>query len=105
MIFWDQHQHGRIDFAWFRKGRRIPHVVFEIEGIDVQKPSLREDLHKFRWSRATHKVIFLYSERVGFPLMANTQLAARKVQKRITEIQQGGNRAQQVTVIAVTREP
>ncbi len=104
VIFWDQLQHGRIDCAWFRPGKRVPHVVFEIEGIDVQKPSLKVDLRKFRWSRAKHRVIFLYSERRGAQLVDDNGDAKQKVEGRITEIQRDGGRQQQIEVISVDRD-
>lgn len=87
VIFWDSHEHGRIDYAWFRPGRRTPSIVFEIEGANVQKPSLRNDLRKFHWSGARHKVVFLYSVRYGAPLPVGAVTPIAAVQQRILAIQ------------------
>lgn len=87
VVFWDTYDHGRIDFAWFRPNSRTPSVVFEIEGSNVQIPSLRKDLRKFHWSGAPHKVVFLYPERRG-ELLAPLGAVLAGVERRLARIQE-----------------
>lgn len=86
VVFWDSYEHGRIDFAWFRPHSRTLSVVFEIEGSNVQIPSLLKDLRKFHWSGTPHKVVFLYTERCG-KLLTPLEAAVAGIGRRLDQIQ------------------
>jgi hypothetical protein len=86
VVFWDTLKYGLVDVAWFRGESRIPHVLFEIEGVNVPLASLEGDLRKFRWGGARHNVIFLYTHRNGNPLVSADLEAADLVHDRLVAL-------------------
>ncbi|WP_139826433.1 hypothetical protein [Derxia lacustris] len=88
VIYWDNYCHGRIDFAWFIEGSRVPYAVFEIEGANVPSESLQGDLRKFYWvgdssGASIKKYILLYSHRAERTLVSTPQKAVAAVQSKL----------------------
>ncbi len=86
VVFWDTYDHGRIDVAWFRKNERTPIAVFEIEGINVQKKSLTQDMRKFMWANCENRYLVLYTTRHGAPLVKNNEKELQNLMSRLTNV-------------------
>ena len=89
IVYWDILKHGFADVAWFRGDSREPHVLFEIEGINVPMGSLEGDIRKFKWGEARHNVLVLYTHRDGNPLVKDDTEAGGLVHQRLLSLVEG----------------
>jgi hypothetical protein len=86
VVFWDTYDHGRIDVAWFRENEQTPAAVFEIEGINVQKKSLTQDMRKFMWANCENRYLVLYTTRHGATLVKNNEKELQNLMSRLTNV-------------------